>query len=366
MQRKIPRNIRQVGYANENEKVYLEDYVDTYLKQLCEQAEEAPQGAFLIGEQVTEENNRQTYLFGAVRMQKLTRQGNEIKIPEGAWKEAEELCKKYFENGKLVGWYLAATGYASGVDAAVIHQHEKYLDKPGSLFLVRDPVSEETNFYLYREKELQRLGGYCIYFEKNPAMQNYMIDERKGIGIEPENVVPDKAAQSFRQIIREKEEKKNARDMHRSSYTLSAALVLVVLVMGIAAFNNYEGLLGAQSAIRASAARVIGKKAADESAEGLRDAEGQNEDASKADVAEEAADGQNAAGDIKSEQTSDQNTADAQNASNQNYYTVKKGDTLAGISRTVYGNASKVNEICNLNGIENVDLIIEGQKILLP
>lgn len=47
-------------------------------------------------------------------------------------------------------------------------------------------------------------------------------------------------------------------------------------------------------------------------------------------------------------------------------YVVKKGDSLAGIARRFYGNASMVWEICDVNQIENPDQIHPGQNILLP
>lgn len=47
-------------------------------------------------------------------------------------------------------------------------------------------------------------------------------------------------------------------------------------------------------------------------------------------------------------------------------YVVKKGDSLAGIARRFYGNASMVTKICDLNQIENPDHIRPGQNILLP
>lgn len=47
-------------------------------------------------------------------------------------------------------------------------------------------------------------------------------------------------------------------------------------------------------------------------------------------------------------------------------YVVKKGDSLAGISRKFYGNTSMLKEICNINHIENPNQIHPGQNILLP
>ena len=47
-------------------------------------------------------------------------------------------------------------------------------------------------------------------------------------------------------------------------------------------------------------------------------------------------------------------------------YTIKKGDTLIGISLRNYGSNTKVSEICALNGITDPDDIKIGQEILLP
>ena len=47
-------------------------------------------------------------------------------------------------------------------------------------------------------------------------------------------------------------------------------------------------------------------------------------------------------------------------------YTVEEGETLISISRSIYGDDSKVKAICELNGITNSDNIQVGQKIILP
>ena len=48
------------------------------------------------------------------------------------------------------------------------------------------------------------------------------------------------------------------------------------------------------------------------------------------------------------------------------HYTIRRGDTLIGISLRNYGSNSKVSEICSLNGIADPDDIKIGQEILLP
>ena len=47
-------------------------------------------------------------------------------------------------------------------------------------------------------------------------------------------------------------------------------------------------------------------------------------------------------------------------------YVVEKGDTLAIISRKVYGDLDHIDAICRMNGLKNGNLILVGQKLLLP
>ena len=47
-------------------------------------------------------------------------------------------------------------------------------------------------------------------------------------------------------------------------------------------------------------------------------------------------------------------------------YIVEKGDTLAIISRKVYGDLDHIDAICRMNGLKNGNLILVGQKLLLP
>ena len=53
MERQFPKNVRQVGNVSDTPKIYVEDYVDTYLNQIKDKAKEKRAGAFLVGEYVT-------------------------------------------------------------------------------------------------------------------------------------------------------------------------------------------------------------------------------------------------------------------------------------------------------------------------
>lgn len=48
------------------------------------------------------------------------------------------------------------------------------------------------------------------------------------------------------------------------------------------------------------------------------------------------------------------------------YYVVRKGDTLRTICYDIYGDYSRVDEICRWNNIDDPNNILYGQKLLLP
>ena len=47
-------------------------------------------------------------------------------------------------------------------------------------------------------------------------------------------------------------------------------------------------------------------------------------------------------------------------------YMIQRGDTLTSICQKQYGTISRINEICQLNGISPEDIIYAGGKLLLP
>ena len=51
----LPKNIRQIGIPNEKYRIYIEDYVYTFLKKIAEKAEEEEKKALLEKEEIEED-----------------------------------------------------------------------------------------------------------------------------------------------------------------------------------------------------------------------------------------------------------------------------------------------------------------------
>ena len=58
---------------------------------------------------------------------------------------------------------------------------------------------KKINFYVNKFNDLMKVSGYYIYYEKNPAMQNYMIASRRKNGLTISESVEDRAAKKFSQ-----------------------------------------------------------------------------------------------------------------------------------------------------------------------
>ena len=359
MERKFPKNVRQVGNVSDIPKIYLEDYVDTYLDQLRSRAKEEPTGALLLGENAVVEGLECVYITGAVRIEEVSEENGEICISDPAREAALRECAEYFPGRDVVGWALAAPGRPLVLSGSMVQIHEQLGLKKNSIFIMKHPEEDEEIYFAYKFHELMQMGGYYIFYEKNPDMQNYMINTRKQIGVTPSEVVEDRAAKNFRSAVKEKLEAQEQRSNSHLVYLTSVLLVVVVLAIGISAMNNYDKMNSVQSSIETLSKSVQG------SSENTVTAE---EDAA-ADQQEEQPDGAAAsdvsagAGDV---QTGESGMSIQEGESGEKYYTVQRGDTLDKISLKLYGTTDEAEAICKMNGLTDGNLIFIGQKLLLP
>ena len=386
MRKQLPKNVRQIGNVSDTSKIYVEDYVDTFLNQLCDKARQAPIGAFLVGETVREKDEDYIYIYGALRMKHIDVKGKEVQVSESAWKRACEQCKEYFEDAAILGWFLAAPGQALEITQSMTKIHQKYFSKEKTIFVMRDSETKEEKYFVHKFRELLEWGGHYIYYEKNIEMQNYMIDTRKRNGVTPSENVEDRATANFRNVIRERMEENQQRKHSKFLYVASTFLVLVVFGIGVTMMNNYDKMAGVQETLNVISNSVLNNKEEEKEPEKeLLDLEeeeepevlGEEEELEEDEVAKE----ENLEDEEVKEETEelkeDIMVEDATQAeppeeevndipTTENVYIVQKGDTLDTISRETYGDISRVDEICKMNGLEDGNLIFIGQKLLLP
>lgn len=379
MERQIPKNVRQIGNVSDTPKIYVEDYVDTFFAQLCEKAGEGPIGAFLVGDMQKTNDEEYVYIYGAIQIHDLQISGKDYVIDDDAWKRAYEECKQYFEDGEMLGWFVAHQGVPLEPEHNTVKFHKKSFPKKNTVFIMKDPVEKDEVYYVLKLNDLMEIGGHYTYYEKNPCMQNYMISTRKKNGVCPSETVEDRAAKDFRSLVRTREEQLHQKRTNRLMYAVSACLVLVVIIMGVTTLNNFDKMKSVQSTLNS----LSNSSSSDTQSVEARETNGnvtavtgepseqQVKDDSQENKAQEE-DGQ-AVGDASDEQDSNDGAQDAdtsQTSSGANgsdgVYIVEQGDTLAVISRKTYGDVSHVDAICRMNGLTDGNLIYVGQKLVLP
>lgn len=346
MERQFPKNVRQIGNVSDEPKIYVEDYVDTYLNQLKEKAAKEPVVAVLAGEIVTQEGQEVVYISGAVRIEEVKTEQGKIAYDIETADRAEELRKEHFPTCQTVGWCLVESGKLMGQEQEAADIHERFFAKTNSIFIHKDAVENEEMFYAYKFGELMQMGGHYIYYEKNPNMQNYMIHARRQIGVTPSEMVEDRAAKDFRSAIREQLEEKEHHQNSRFVYAASILLIVVVLAMGISTINNYDKMEAVQTSLETLSQTVTEPERKEETLSG-EEHETTTQNVQKTGTVPEVSTVQEQLG-------------------AEEYYEVVKGDTLDRISEKVYGDASHVDAICRMNGLSDGNLIYIGQKLLLP
>lgn len=376
MEREIPRNVRQIGNISGGPKIYVEDYVDTFFGQISDQTEEI-RGAFLIGEMEDKEHPDYIYITGAIQMYELKRDGNTFQITEETWKNAYEDCKRYFGNAMIVGWFVSAPGIPAEINDEVIRTHENAFPNTYSIFVMRDLREKEDYFYVNKFNDLMKVSGYYIYYEKNPAMQNYMIASRRKNGLTISESVEDRAAKSFRNLIRTKGELEDQKQSIHFMRIASSFLILVMLVMGITMMNNYDKIQSVQKSLEALTESAQSEQEAKRVSVDRTPSVGLKKELEEHAVEKKEINKEDAAAKsgekITEEKTKQEASAwkegaaeELEEGSQGDIYVVRKGDTLLSISRKVYGTDENIASICKINGLKENDFIYVGQKLLLP
>lgn len=188
----LPTMVKQIGAVEGNEKVYIEDYVYAYLNELKAEKKNLPLRAALFGHVYHKENQTFYLVYGAVSI-----------VDELAYGRSEEQVRKeYFEEYELIGY---------------------------------------VNIYGNKQELPGKKDGYYIFYEKNEAMQNYLLFcyrqmKRKGIdkneisciGGEVSKFSRTTSRTSIREVIK------------RLIYGVS----IIILSIAVTTINDYKKMYG--------------------------------------------------------------------------------------------------------------------------
>lgn len=372
----LPEKTKQIGALESQMRIYIEDYVYTYLYQYGKSNGGKEKVAALVGRHLEMNGEDSVVICGAIQGKGASQKNGVESFSEETWEYIGSQMETYFKGMSLVGWAHLQPGFGSFLMAKDELFHEEFFKEKWQILFVIDCLDKMDTFYIYNEdkKGLRQARGYFVYYDKNKEMQEYMLDnsmvlpkeeeqtavsEEQPLKIQAEETLERKrrrpkpeermdAAKEIRRVLQKRA--KEAEEAQRGRYTMligvSSVLCVVCLCMGFALMSNMtrlRSLEGEIISVQSSYAKL------EESIEGVK---------VQAAFAAEATTPEPVENKDQSEQSKEEAI--------ETWYTVEAGDSLGFISSKYYGDNSGIAKIMNANNLENADMIYAGQTILIP
>ena len=289
-QLKLPKNIRQIGSFGDTYKIYVEDFVYTYVHQFLHEKkeEDTVAAAVLLGKTVKQDNREYVFISGAQKcdFRIPADQENEEDVSsrqQEFWSGVYQGIKEYFSDKDILGWYINLDGSSLELNPQLQQFFEVTYNRGSRFLYYEDSLERLDAFFVQEQHALQRISGYAVYYEKNPQMQEYMITEKERTrsGTREEFVDFDKreddVAQNYRAIMSKLNEKPPRKKVQPIVYVAGVAVLAVVSATGITQIGNYQNLRTLENTLQTlSGAVSIG------SADKKSNAEKENADAQSA------------------------------------------------------------------------------------
>ena len=372
---RLPKNIRQIGNPDGHKRIYMEDYVVTYLNYIARPGSTQARGAILLGESKKSDMGDVIFISGAVDAQNIEFDMDESEFTQEAWTTIYDQVKQFFPGLSVMGWFLSRMGFSTAVNDKIEKMHVENFPGKDKVLFITDSLESEDAFYMYEQGQLVKQKGYYIYYEKNEAMQNYIMKQKGDVPLE-QSEIQRKDEEIVRQFRRKNKDLPENKDTGVGFvYIASSFVVLALLAMGITIVSNYDKMKKMEVSI--NRLEVTADTAVDSdyveamatteipSATGMDAANGQatTEAALSAPTEQVVPDATENTGITETVTTE---SALPVAADQEQYYIIQDGDSLSSIAFTRYGDADMASKIAEANDIGIDDNIFVGQKILLP
>lgn len=266
-----PKNIRQVGSPSAKRKIYVEDYVMTYLSKLAMPSNTYARGAILLGTLKKTKEGTFIYISGALEAQNFELDLDETVFTNENWATIYTQIREYFPHLSIVGWFLSRLGFSTDLNSKIMKIHNNYFAGENKVLYMIDSLENEDTFYLYENDGLKKQKGYYLYYEKNEEMQSYMIAQNEGRNktVQEKQTISkrDQAVlASYRRTLEKKAklfpkvEDKIPKKESGFYYVASTFLTIAILAVGITVINNYDKMVLLQSTIAQIKGGIMGRK----------------------------------------------------------------------------------------------------------
>lgn len=348
----MPKNIRQIGQPEENRKIYIEDYVMSFIRYLGKESTNTYKTAVLLGEYREWEGSQCIFIQGAIEVEGIDLEEGKC-FPKEIWEGIYHAIEENFKNGSIVGWMLTKAGIPLEATEILEKIHIDNFSGQDKTLMLYDTLEREECFFVFEKKHLKKKEGYYIYYEKNQEMQNYMLKKK---GIMPSEEVDDYAIKEMKKRMEGMEEAKRKRI--KTKKRLKAASILGAAVLLGFLWQNREMIkeLGHTEETLSESNKEESSNKEDELVVEQQQSKItiSNEEVDKPEEIEE---------DKKENKPEAQEVVQIEKEGQ--YYIIQPGDTMVSICMKQFQSLEKMDDILKLNNIEDKDKIVAGQKIKL-
>jgi LysM repeat protein len=240
----LPSNVKQIGAIPDGMRIYMEDYVNTYLKQYSDSGGHSGKQAFLIGKHMIIDGTSHLFISGAVLGKYCENIDGFDIFTERSFAYAAEQIEDHFPGYEIVGEMRAQPGYGAAITQQAARAHmDSFVSRKQVLFLT-DPIERVNCFYAWNDAldGLREIKGYFIYYEKNPGMQDYMLENKITRSISPtERRITDMSVSAKTDkpsLGKETREIKQERRPFSLFAGVSAALFVICFLMAVTLLQN--------------------------------------------------------------------------------------------------------------------------------
>jgi len=262
--RKSVAEEHQIGGPVGTTKVYIGDFVVTFLKALTTDKNTFVRGAILFGEKKSIDNETVIFIRGAVEGQNIELDLDETVFDDKVWREIYQKKERFFPDLEVIGWALSRMGFSVRLNDKIKKTHFENFPGDGKVLYMTDHLEGEDAFYVYRGQDLVRQSGYYIYYEKNPMMQEYLIERNQKLkeAVSYESMLEakrdEKIVRQFRTIVQEKQKSSKTKDMMKRLSSSAAMLLVLILAGGMFYYSRLDNSSSFGDAIH-GAVETMGK-----------------------------------------------------------------------------------------------------------
>ena len=177
----LPANIKQIGSIGDGLRIYMEDYVCTFLQSYAEGAGFEERLAFLVGRQMVIDGQQFLFIGGAIYGRFCEKHEGHLRFTEKSAEYAEEMLEEFFPGMEIVGWMQSQPSYGTYLNQYYAAYHLRQFRKAFQVMFVADPLERTNAFYaanpvaMTPADRMAEISGYFIYYEKNTNMHEYML-----------------------------------------------------------------------------------------------------------------------------------------------------------------------------------------------